>query len=184
MKPYTLPVPAGVEEEYAVEGTFVRLDDTSAINVTVRDRATDYTAVLKPGDAVIFPQKFMRLSVSHEEVTEQLVTLDIGRGQLVSSRIAGSVTFVQGSVLSNSAPVAVGSAAAIAVAAADSSRRALHLMNRGTAVVYLGGAGVTAANAAIELQPGEEWREEVAAAAAWYAITASGASSVTVMGMV
>lgn len=50
-------------------------------------------------------------------------------------------------------------------------------------VIALGGVGVTMANAAIVLQPGDMWVEEDAPGAAWYATSDADGADLRVMGM-
>jgi hypothetical protein len=52
-----------------------------------------------------------------------------------------------------------------------------------TAIVALGGAGVTLANGTIQLQPGDTWIEDDAAGAAWYAISDTAAANIQVQGL-
>lgn len=52
-----------------------------------------------------------------------------------------------------------------------------------SAVLYIGGAGVTAANATIVLQPGETWLEDDAAPAKWYAVADTAGAQVALQGV-
>lgn len=80
------------------------------------------------------------------------------------------------------APVAIGIAAAALVS--DATQKRLRIRNsHATAVIGIGGAGVTMANAAIQLQPGDIWMEEDAAGAAWYAISDTAATTVQLQGI-
>ena len=87
---------------------------------------------------------------------------------------SGSVTvtaIASGTSLAPISPVTVDTTVDL-ICAASASRRAIHFCNKsGVESVYLGGSGVTVANAAIILAPGEEYRETDGAAAAWYGIT-------------
>lgn len=66
----------------------------------------------------------------------------------------------------------------------DATWRRLHITNASDgAVVALGPAGVTFANAAIYLQPGDSWIEDSAAGAAWFATSDVNGADVRVMGV-
>lgn len=78
----------------------------------------------------------------------------------------------QAQAVTDPAPVAVAAAAGVIVAA-SAARRGLRIKNAGGNPVAIGGAGVTFANAAIVLQPGETWNETEAPGAAWYSICAA-----------
>lgn len=74
------------------------------------------------------------------------------------------------------APVNVG-AAAVALIAADPTRRGLRLRNVGANAVALIGAAGSFANAAVILNPGETWNEPEAPGAAWYGVCNAGLAS-------
>jgi hypothetical protein len=66
----------------------------------------------------------------------------------------------------------------------DATLRRLRVRNaHATALVFLGGAGVTPANAAILLQPGDIWVEDDAAGASWYAVSDTNGADVRVTGL-
>ena len=86
------------------------------------------------------------------------------------------------SVLVNIAPVVVGVAAVALVA--DATLKRLRIRNsHASAVVGLGAVGVTLANAAIQLQPGDIWTEDDAAGAEWYAISNTAGTNVQLQGV-
>lgn len=99
------------------------------------------------------------------------VTNDVGNPLPVQECDAATIT--------DAAPVSVGTAATLLCAAA-ASRRGVRLTNAGTDVVYLGSSGVTTANGAISIAPGQTYFEDRAAAAAWYGISATAGQSVRV----
>jgi hypothetical protein len=86
-----------------------------------------------------------------------------GNPIFVNSSIAGLPAAV---AIVNDAPVAI-TAAFSAIVAANANRVSLRLTNKGANVVALGGAGLTFANGAVLLQPGDTWIEERAANLAW-----------------
>ena len=70
------------------------------------------------------------------------------------------------------------------IAPSDASLRKLRVRNRhATAILAIGGAGVTLANAAIQLQPGEVWLEDDAASAGWYAVSDTDGVKVQIQGL-
>lgn len=86
------------------------------------------------------------------------------------------------STLVNSAPVVAGLAAVQLVA--DTTLRRIVVRNAsGAAKIAIGGPAVTMANGAIQLAPGDVWREDDAAGASWYVISDTAATSVQVMGI-
>lgn len=106
-----------------------------------------------------------------------------------SVTIAGGVTLNGGSIavseqqyttLAHSAALNVGTTAT-PVVAAKAGRGGLRVFNASVNTIYLGGAGVTAANAAIRLDPFGYMDETQAASAAWYAVASAAASELRVM---
>jgi hypothetical protein len=96
----------------------------------------------------------------------------------------GSPIFVNGTIsgnptaaaLVNDAPVAM-TAAFASIVAANANRVSIRFTNTGANVVALGAAGLTFANGAILLQPGDTWVEERAANLAWGGICGAGLAS-------
>lgn len=57
----------------------------------------------------------------------------------------------------------------------DSTRRGLRFRNTGVTTISMGGSGVTADTAVVQLLPGDIWEETLAGAASWWAVsTAAG----------
>ena len=82
----------------------------------------------------------------------------------------------------NIAPVNAGLAAVALVA--DATLRRLRVRNgHATAMIAIGGAGVTLANAAIVLEPGDIWNETDAAGAAWFVVSDTAATPVQMQGL-
>ncbi|MEC4722940.1 hypothetical protein RY831_27655 [Noviherbaspirillum sp. CPCC 100848] len=92
--------------------------------------------------------------------------------QAIAVNISGAaeMTVKQAATINNIAPVAVGTAQTLLVAA-DATRRGLRFTNNGSSVVYIGGNGVTVANGAIAIGAGQTWIEDQAAPGAWYGIS-------------
>lgn len=82
----------------------------------------------------------------------------------------------------NIAPVTVGTAAAALVS--DATLRKLRIRNsHATATIAIGGPGVTLANGAIQLLPGDVWTEDDAAGAAWFCISDTASTIVQMQGL-
>ena len=171
MIPYQITIPEGQAIEIAVgRGADYVFIEEAAAPIRVQDTTADQDVILRQGRAAKL-QPFDNLRLSHESGSDVSILIYIGRGtEIYSSDISGSVGIAQAGVLNNGALVGVDDTAT-QIAAQNTGRRLLHIRNTGPGIVRLGGQAVTWATAAIELQAGEEWREEGAAAAAWYAIT-------------
>jgi hypothetical protein len=79
------------------------------------------------------------------------------------------------------APVTAGIAAVVLVA--DATLKRLTVRNASTAAtIAIGGAGVTMANGARQLGPGDMWIEEDAPGATWYVISDTAATAVQISG--
>jgi hypothetical protein len=96
----------------------------------------------------------------------------------------GSPVYVNGTISGNPAAVTivndapvVMTAAFAAIVAANANRVSVRFTNTGGNIVALGAAGLTYANGAILLQPGDTWVEERAANLAWGGICNTGLAS-------
>lgn len=98
---------------------------------------------------------------------------------------AGAVFSVEGKKLStivNISPVALGLVAGVLVD--DPSLKRLRIRNGSeTALIAIGGAGVTMGSAAIQLQPGATYFEDDAAGATWYGVSDEDGAVIQIMGM-
>jgi hypothetical protein len=80
------------------------------------------------------------------------------------------------------APVAIGTVTAPLVS--DATQKRLRIRNsHATAMLGVGGAGVTLANAAIQISPGDVWIEDDAPGAAWYAVSDTAGTVVQIQGI-
>lgn len=95
-------------------------------------------------------------------------TTDAGLVKSATEAFMESANTVQKTIAANN--TAVNASLAIADGMTDNS-----------APIYLGSSAVTAATAAIKLNPGDTYIDETMAAAAWYAISSSAAQSLNVM---
>lgn len=80
-------------------------------------------------------------------------------------------------------PVVVAGLAAVLLSSDADLRRLVVRNGSATALVAVGGAGVTLANAVIQLAPGDVWVEDNAPGAAWYAISDTAATNVQLQGL-
>lgn len=82
------------------------------------------------------------------------------------------------------APVNLVTAGAAQALISDATLKRLRIRNsHATACVCIGGAGVTNANGAIKLQPGDVWAEDDCAGASWYAVSDTAATVIQLQGI-
>lgn len=109
-------------------------------------------------------------------VTDYRVDLLDGSGVTLQSLASGLVLPVQdrqATVVGNGTQATVGDTEA-ALSVADATRVELRVTNTGANPCALGAPGITWANRAIVLNPGDTWIETRASARAWHAICATG----------
>lgn len=113
--------------------------------------------------------------------TAQTVKIGIASGEAGYDRlqVSGGLAIQQGSIVTDAAPVSVGTTATLLISAAE-SRKGCRFTNAGTVDIYVGGSGVTVANGAIKIAPGATWIERDAAPAAWYGISGTAGQSVRI----
>lgn len=141
---------------------FTRLDFLSTVATTVTFIVSDGVVDISQLDganvnatiANAFP-----LAVSNDRGS-------VGNPVFINGTVAGLPAAV---AIVNDVPVAM-TAAAANIVAANTNRVSLRLTNTGANVVALGAVGITFANGAVLLQPGDTWIEERAANLAWYGI--------------
>lgn len=206
---YTVNLKAGQWARQATRGAFfliitpgvagqleVRLLDQSTEPVEeVRTAGRGFRVRMQAGG--LFQSVEMRAAVDTTAeiiITESLVDFDFLTGAQVS--VAGQVDLTRGApgnplavtavtvndtpatAVNNLAAVAVGAAGA-ALVVANAARRELRFTNIGPDPVALGAPGLTWAQRAVILYPGDTWVENRAANLAWSAITdAAGAATV------
>lgn len=182
MIPYQITIPAGQAIEIAVgRGADYVFIEEAAAPIRVQDTTADQDVILKQGRAAKL-QPFNNLRLSHESGSSVDVVIYVGRGtEIYASDVSGAVGISNAGTISDLGPVAVGDVAA-ALTSQDKDRRLIHVRNVGPSTIKLGSSSVTWAGGVIELIAGAEWREEAAAAAAWYAITdTAGAATVAIL---
>lgn len=134
------------------------------------------------GIGITLPRDFHRIRLV--SATGQTVRLAFASEDVDFTRVSGTVSanVVQAAALAHPAAVAVSNVAATALLAADGDRLQVvfHNPSTNTGAMYLGGATVTAANAARILQPGDTLIDDKAAPAAWYAVAAVNAETIRV----
>jgi len=163
---------------------------------------------LKPGQSVNFTGESSTWYIHADDPTATVTGfIIVGDGSFhdsaINATIAGAVTVtntVNGQVTNNNAGavpvqkqalstitdeaiVTINNGAAQALIS-DATQRILRIRNgHATAMLYIGSSGVTAANAAIVLAPGDLWIEEEAAGAAWYATSDTAGCNVQIQGV-
>jgi hypothetical protein len=95
MRPITLKIAAGAVEAIPMSGRYVRNGDSSP-TITVQNEMSGEYAILAPGDAVQFADSYTRLLFSHEEATEQTISVNFGFGQILTARTVGTVEVIDG----------------------------------------------------------------------------------------
>ena len=139
-----------------VQATNVGINNTDATAVPVRQRAGDNFIVDSKLGAVfmVSPDAAAMFKVDRKRLA---TVVDVG-------------------------VVAVG-VARVQLVADNTLERVRFRNTHATAQVAIGGAGVTLANAAVVLQPGDVWNEEDAPGATWYAISDTAATNVAITGL-
>lgn len=62
----------------------------------------------------------------------------------------------------------------------DKTRRGIRFRNAGSTTLSLGGSGVTADTAVVQLAGGDIWEESMAAAAAWWAVSSAAGGALAI----
>lgn len=171
----SLTFTAGGELPVYETGSFFRvLEGDHPVTVRFLGANMDTSVELDPGIGVRVPGGWDYVLVKSAQA--QTITYLAWDAEILDNRRSGQVvTVAQGDTLADNGATTVGDTATQLVGQA--TRKGLHFRNVGTNDVVLGGAGVTFAGGAVLLAPGDEWREEAMAGAAWYGICASGASA-------
>lgn len=178
MRILDLTLPAGVGASYGIRAAFFRVRGATG---EVWVRGDNFEAPLTVGQSLRLkaPVDFFWVeNRTGASVSVDIIVADEGEDYDDSS-VAGSVTatIAQALTVSNLGAVAV-STSAVLLCAADSARKGVRFAVTGQ-TVYIGGAGVTAANG-IPVTVGSVWIEDDAAAAAWYGIAAAAGGNVVV----
>lgn len=186
MQQVNLYIQAGQALPYYADGTFLRVK-TSPVPLVITLEGSGQTFDMEQGQSVTFPQNMLgNLRITNTSQAAAQVVLLIGNGDFRDSSLSGTVSTVtvqaqtvkQALVTVNS----TGNAAAPGpnqLCASNAGRKGVRMENKGTADVEIGPAGVTVGGGRT-LSPGSIWIEETAAAAAWYAVSASDGQSVMV----
>lgn len=99
-----------------------------------------------------------------------------------SVAISGGVSIVRGATLGHAANANVGLSAGQVLSALAGTKAAYFRADAAnTAPIYLGGSGVTTANAVIRLNPGDVYIDDTIAEAQWWAISTAAAQTLNVM---
>lgn len=191
---------AAETKQFTVPGIYFRLLGTTGpvdvVFVRHGARVGESASQVEAGYYALPEGGFDRIEIT--SATAQTVKFAISRGRGGYDRTIGSVDVLSlppvtisgtpnvktalATTIDDVAAVAVGVAATLLLAA-DATRRAVRVLNNGTADIYLGGAGVTTANGCIKLVPGALWVEDDAPGAAWYAISGTAGQNVRVQAL-
>lgn len=148
---------------------------------------------LKPGQSVQTggDQSFWTITAEDQAavITGQVIIGDGGfnddntANSIITNAAAMPVQKQALSTITDFAVVTIGTGAAQALVA-DPTQRVLRIRNgHASAILYLGGAGLTIAKAAIVLYPGDIWTEEEGAGASWFAISDTAGCNVQIQGL-
>lgn len=111
-----------------------------------------------------------------------VASVSVSSGSIAVSGGTINASQLQAGTLTNNAPSVVGTTAAQVLAASAAAQGVyFRAADNNTDTIYLGGAGVTAANAVIRLRAGDMFIDDTSAAAAWYAISGSATQSLLTM---
>lgn len=175
MRTYQQTLTAGQTYELTVNGNyFALLEAAGAVDVEFRyigqSGSTEISQGLQQGYSETFPGMLTSVSV----VSSITQTIKYGCGNGVARFDRSTIVQAQATTVTDSAPVTVGVVSALVTAAAASRRRIIFTADTAnTADIYLGGVGVSAVNGAIRLEADGSWIEDLAAAAAWYAVASA-----------
>lgn len=170
-----LPIPANSYTALGVAVRYIRLAASSAEIRIVSENTWDENS-LSEGEALKFdePVSFFLYNDTASDITVD-IEISGGDSEKVSATISGAVTITQGGTLAaNSTQAIVAAAAAASFLVASSTRKMFHVKNIGANSCFIGPSNVSAANGAIELLAGEEWRESDIASAQWYCFSTAG----------
>ncbi len=125
----------------------------------------DSTVIITNTDSAPVPVEIVGVTI-----TDDRLDVNIGGGTVEVT--AGAVEVLQADTIAATSVAATDTIAALLAANAD--RSGFYARNAGADPVALVPSGGTYANAAIILQPGETWKEDIAPRAAWYCICDTG----------
>lgn len=143
MRQIKVTVGAGVSEEIAVHGDYVRVK-VCPVELRIEAPESGEFAELAEGEEM-FLSPFRRLKLSHASGASQVVTLLIGQGTRVgSAKLSGSVVLSGQQGACTQAQVTVTNASTL-LRAANASRRLLLVQNKGAGNIFveLDGAAAT-----------------------------------------
>lgn len=119
------------------------------------------------------------VSIENDPVNPIPVTMQGGVVEVTATNVGINNNLT---TITDFAPVVVGTEATALIS--DPTQKRLRIRNADTsAVVAIGGAGVTLEKAAVQLLPGDVWNEEDAPGATWYAISDTVGAKVQIQGV-
>lgn len=159
----------------AIAGKLLRIIEASApVDVTIFSDSGQSVALQMAGGYYCKPSGgFSRVDFYSASSVRLKVLISDDDGGMDVVSVVGQVLSVpvKSKKITDLPAVAVQGGAASLVLEENLSRVEVRFKNAGASVVYLGGAGLTAANAAVSVEPGKMWVEEAGAAARWYALS-------------
>lgn len=177
MRTYTQTLAAGQTTTLTVNGNFFALIAAAnpvdlEFQYVGQSGSTEISQGMQAGYSELFPG--LLTSVIVTSATAQTIQYGCGLGQAKFDRSV--IVTQQASSITNVAPVTVGVAASLALAAGTTRKRVVLMADpANTDDITLGGPGVTLANGTIVLTAGQSFLDDSAACAAFYAIsTAAG----------
>lgn len=187
---FSLTATAGVGQDVPAKGRFIRYDrvTSGATDPDIRINVIGGGGgrfILKPGQSVTLDEEAEKFRVSNVNGTVAIVgLLKIGNGGFNDSSISGEVTVTDARADTLALPgnVTVGTSAVVALAADAARKMAVFTADPANVdVIVLGPSGVDTSTSPIILEAGESWKEEIAAAAAWYARSGTAAQVLRVL---
>lgn len=179
MRDYSLTIAANGSDRRAVLGNFIKVK-TASVELRVRAEDKDGQSVadllMSQGAYVNLPAEFQTVRIENPTGSSTTATLIIGRGVVDDSQLSGEVTIGQGQTLAAANHSLTTTASEIL--AASTTRRSLIIQNIDASIdVYIGPSGVTSSTG-LKLAAGQSVTIDKAAAAAVYAVAASGAPAI------
>ncbi|WP_155845391.1 hypothetical protein [Chitinilyticum aquatile] len=176
MRTYQASILAGAAATYAMQGRYFRLLDVSgAVDVRIFQggRIVEEAVQVETGFYTIPEGGFDRVelvSASTQNVKFAVTNGSGGYDRAVGSiSIAGAIKLSTDQSIGHFPEATINTGAAQQIAAGDAGRRGLRIYNAGGTTLYIGGAGVTAANAVMQIGPGGYIDETQVPTCAWYA---------------
>lgn len=181
----TQTLSAGQKHKLPCNGYFFQLlESTAKVNISFFASGAAQSEVHEKVEAGFWFKSPVLLNfVEIQSEIDQEINFVYSLGQTGYDRSQTSTKLVQGSAIQNIAPVTVGAAQVLAIAANSGRNRLIFTAdNSNSGVIYLGGDGVTTVNSAIILNAGDAFIDESAAFSAYYAIASAAGQVLRISG--